>query len=206
MTLSKLAVKNIKKSIRDYSIYFMTLVIGVVIFYIFNAIESQTVALNVSKSSYEIIELMNLILSGMSVFVAFVLGGLIIYASRFLIKRRSKEFGVYLTLGMSKKRMSGMLFVETLIIGIVSLVIGLIIGVVLSQFMSIVVANVFEADMTQFEFVFSSQAAIKTVAYFGIMYLVVMIFNTLVIGKCKLLDLLQGAKRNEEMKFRNPVL
>ena len=206
MTLSKLAVKNIKKSIRDYSIYFMTLVIGVVIFYIFNAIESQTVALNVSKSSYEIIELMNLILSGMSVFVAFVLGGLIIYASRFLIKRRSKEFGVYLTLGMSKKRMSGMLFVETLIIGIVSLVIGLIIGVVLSQFMSIVVANLFEADMTQFEFVFSSQAAIKTVAYFGIMYLVVMIFNTLVIGKCKLLDLLQGAKRNEEMKFRNPVL
>ncbi|MBR6401877.1 MAG: ABC transporter permease [Eubacterium sp.] len=206
MTLSKLAVKNIKKSIRDYSIYFMTLVIGVIIFYIFNAIETQTVALNVSKSSYEIIDLMNIILSGMSVFVAFVLGGLIIYASRFLIKRRSKEFGVYLTLGMSKKRMSGMLFVETLIIGVVSLVVGLIIGVILSQFMSIVVANLFEADMTQFEFVFSSQAAIKTVAYFGIMYLVVMIFNTLVIGKCKLLNLLQGTKRNEEMKFRNPIL
>ena len=65
-------------------------------------------------------------LSGVSVFVSIILAFLIVYASRFLIKRRNKEFGVYLTLGMSKKKISLILFIETLIIGIVSLVVGLV--------------------------------------------------------------------------------
>ena len=70
------------------------------------------------------------------------------------------------------------LFFETLFIGIISLTVGLLAGTVLSQFMSVVVADMFEADMTKFKFVFSESACIKTLIYFGIMYLVVMIFNT----------------------------
>ena len=206
MTLSKLAIKNIRKSIKDYSIYFFTLVIGVIIFYVFNAIESQTIALSVSRRSYETIELMNQFLSTVSIFVAIVLGGLIIYASRFLIKRRNKEFGVYLTLGMSKRKMSVMLFFETLLIGIISLGIGLVLGVAVSQLMSVMVANSFEADMTRFTFVFSPKAAIKSCIYFGIMYVVVMIFNTISVGKCKLIDLLHGDKKSERMSLKNPVL
>lgn len=206
MTLSKLAIKNIRKSIKDYSIYFFTLVIGVIIFYVFNAIESQTIALSVSRRSYETIELMNQFLSTVSIFVAIVLGGLIIYASRFLIKRRNKEFGVYLTLGMSKRKMSVMLFFETLLIGVISLGIGLVFGVAVSQLMSVMVANSFEADMTRFTFVFSPKAAIKSCIYFGIMYVVVMIFNTISVGKCKLIDLLHGDKKSERMSLKNPVL
>lgn len=206
MTLSKLAIKNIRKSIKDYSIYFFTLVIGVIIFYVFNAIESQTIALSVSRRSYETIELMNQFLSTVSIFVAIVLGGLIIYASRFLIKRRNKEFGVYLTLGMSKRKMSVMLFFETLLIGVISLGIGLVLGVAVSQLMSVMVANSFEADMTRFTFVFSPKAAIKSCIYFGIMYVVVIIFNTISIGKCKLIDLLHGDKKSERMSLKNPVL
>ena len=206
MTLSKLAIKNIRKSIKDYSIYFFTLVIGVIIFYVFNAIESQTIALSVSRRSYETIELMNQFLSTVSIFVAIVLGGLIIYASRFLIKRRNKEFGVYLTLGMSKRKMSVMLFFETLLIGVISLGIGLVLGVAVSQLMSVMVANSFEADMTRFTFVFSPKAAIKSCIYFGIMYVVVMIFNTISVGKCKLIDLLHGDKKSERMSLKNPVL
>ena len=104
MMLFKLSIKNIARSIKDYAIYFFTLILGVAIFYIFNAIESQTVMMNVSSSTYEIIDLMNSMLSGVSVFVAFILGFLIIYANRFLMKRRNKEFAIYLTLGMSKRR------------------------------------------------------------------------------------------------------
>ncbi|MBQ8138406.1 MAG: ABC transporter permease [Lachnospiraceae bacterium] len=206
MTLSKLAIKNIRKSIKDYSIYFFTLVIGVIIFYVFNAIESQTIALSVSRRSYETIELMNQFLSTVSIFVAIVLGGLIIYASRFLIKRRNKEFGVYLTLGMSKRKMSVMLFFETLLIGAISLGIGLVLGVAVSQLMSVMVANSFEADMTRFTFVFSPKAAVKSCIYFGIMYVVVIIFNTISVGKCKLIDLLHGDKKSERMSLKNPVL
>ena len=204
--LCRLSFKNIKKSIKDYAIYFFTLILGVAIFYVFNALESQTVLMDVSLSTRDIIKLMMTMLSSVSVFVSFILGFLIIYASRFLMKRRNKEFGVYLTLGMSKRKISMILFFETLFIGILSLIVGLGIGVILSQFMSLLVANMFEADLTKFTFVFSASACIKTIIYFSIMYLIVMIFNTLSVSKCKLIDLLQGAKKSEIVKLKNPVL
>lgn len=204
--LFKLSIKNITKSIKDYAIYFFTLVLGVAIFYVFNAIDSQTVMLNVSSSTSEIIRLMTTILGGVSVFVSFILGFLIIYASRFLIKRRNKEFGIYLTLGMSKRKISLILFFETLIIGAISLGVGLALGIVLSQLMSILVANMFEVDLTKFQFTFSSSAAIKTLLYFSIMYLIVMIFNTIIVNKCKLIDLLHGNKKSEKVKLKNPII
>ena len=204
--LFKLSIKNITKSIKDYAIYFFTLVLGVAIFYVFNAIDSQTVMLNVSSSTSEIIRLMTTILGGVSVFVSFILGFLIIYASRFLIKRRNKEFGIYLTLGMSKRKISLILFFETLIIGVISLGVGLALGIVLSQLMSILVANMFEADLTKFQFTFSSSAALKTLLYFSIMYLIVMIFNTIIVNKCKLIDLLHGNKKSEKVKLKNPII
>lgn len=203
--LFKLSLKNISKSIKDYTIYFFTLILGVAIFYVFNAIGDQTVMMKVSSTIAEIIKLMTNILSGVSVFVSIILAFLIVYASRFLIKRRNKEFGVYLTLGMSKKKISLILFIETLIIGIVSLVVGLGIGFLLSQLMSILVANMFEADLTRFQFVFSPNACIKTLIYFSIMYFVVMIFNTINISKCKLIDLMHSNKKSEKIKLKNPL-
>lgn len=203
--LFKLSLKNISKSIKDYAIYFFTLILGVAIFYVFNAIDDQSVMMKVSSTTAEIIKLMTNVLSGVSVFVSIILAFLIVYASRFLIKRRNKEFGVYLTLGMSKKKISLILFIETLIIGIVSLVVGLGIGFLLSQLMSILVANMFEADLTRFQFVFSTNACIKTLIYFSIMYFVVMIFNTINISKCKLIDLMHSNKKSEKIKLKNPL-
>ncbi len=206
MMLFKLSLKNLKKSIKDYTIYFFTLILGVSIFYIFNALDSQTVMLNVSKNTHDLIDLMNQILSGVSIFVSLVLGFLIIYASRFLIKRRKKEFGIYMTLGMSKRKISLILLYETLSIGVISLGAGLVLGIICSQAMSILVINMFEADMSQFAFTFSNSAMIKTIIYFSIMYLLVMIFNTLSVSKCKLIDLIQAGKKNETVKIKNPIV
>lgn len=206
MMLCKLSQKNITKSMKDYAIYFFTLILGVAIFYVFNAIDSQTVMFKVSGRTYEIIKLMTSILSAISVFVSFILGFLIIYASRFLIKRRNKEFAIYLTLGMSKRKISLILFFETLLIGLISLIIGLGLGVFLSQLMSVLVANMFEADMTKFQFVFSQSACLKTLIYFGIMYLIVIIFNTIIINKYKLIDLLSSSKKSEKVKLKNPYV
>jgi len=204
--LFKLSLKNIKKSIKNYAIYFFTLILGVAIFYVFNAIDDQTVMMNVSSSTYEIIKLLTSILSSVSVFVSFILALLIIYASRFLIKRRNKEFGIYLTLGMSKRKISLILFFETLIIGILSLAVGLGVGFILSQLMSIIVANMFEANLTKFTFIFSKSACLKTLLYFSIMYLIVMIFNTINISKCKLIDLIHSNKKSEKIKLKNPYI
>lgn len=204
--LFKISLKNIRKSLKDYTVYFFTLILGVAIFYVFNAIDSQSVMLDVRANVMDIIKLMNDILSGVSVFVSCILGFLIIYASRFLIKRRNKEFGIYLTLGMSKRKISVILFFETLLIGIVSLVAGLVIGTILSKFMSVIVANMFDADMTKFKFIFSMKACVKTLIYFAIMYVLVMIFNTFSISRCKLIDLLNAGKKTEKVTMKNPVV
>lgn len=204
--LFKISLKNIRKSLKDYTVYFFTLILGVAIFYVFNAIDSQSVMLDVRANGMDIIKLMNDMLSGVSVFVSCILGFLIIYASRFLIKRRNKEFGIYLTLGMSKRKISAILFFETLLIGIVSLVAGLVIGTILSQFMSVIVANMFDADMTKFKFIFSMKACVKTLIYFAIMYVLVMIFNTFSISRCKLIDLLNAGKKTEKVTMKNPVV
>ena len=204
--LYKLSVSNIKKSFKDYAIYFITLIMGVCIFYIFNSMDSQTVMLELSSSQEEIIELLVSSLSYVSVFVSVILGFLIIYASRFLIKKRNKEFGIYMTLGMSKRKISLLLLLETFLIGLISLGIGLLLGIALSQITSIFVANMFEVNMTKFSFNFSKSAMIKTIIYYGIIYLVVMIFNTIIINKNKLINLLQASKKQEKIKLKNPYV
>lgn len=206
MTTIKLSFRNIKKSFKDYAIYFFTLILGVAIFYVFNSIESQTVLIEVTESTYEVIDMMTTMISAASVFVAFILGFLIIYASRFLMKRRNKEFGIYMLLGMSKRKISMILFFETILIGVISLVVGLGLGILLSQLMSMLVANMFEADMTKYQFIFSSDACIKTLIYFGIMYVIVMLFNAINVGKCKLIDLIQTSRKSETVKMKNPLL
>ncbi|MGN1312525.1 MAG: FtsX-like permease family protein [Bacilli bacterium] len=204
--LYKLSISNIKKSFKDYAIYFVTLILGVCIFYLFNSMDSQTAILEVSKRQDEMIDLLIEVLSYVSVFVSCILGFLIIYASRFLIKKRNKEFGIYMLLGMSKRKISFLLLIETFLIGLISLGVGLVLGIFLSQVTSIFVANMFEADMTSFKFNFSESALIKTIVYYGIIYFVVMIFNTIIINKNKLITLLQASKKQEKIKLKNPII
>ena len=202
----KLAFKNMKKNMKDYVIYFITLVLGVAIFYIFNSMEAQQAALSMSESKQQIIELMVQALGIVSGFVTVVLGFLIVYANNFLIKRRKKEFGLYMLLGMGRRNISTILLLETFLIGIFSLAVGLIIGIFGSQLMSILVAKMFEADMTGFKFVFSEDALVKTIMYFAIIYLLVMILNLFSAAKYKLIDLLNAGKKNERVVLRNPVI
>ena len=204
--LFKLSFKNMKKSFKDYSIYFITLVLGVAIFYMFNSLDSQQAMLQVSQSQRDIITMMIRMLEFVSVFVAVILGLLIVYANNFLINRRKKEFGIYMTLGMGKRQISKIILFETILVGILSLIAGLVIGIFASQFMSVLVAKLFEANMTKFEFVFSKGACIKTCIYFAVMYLAVMFFNTITISRYKLINLLTAIKKNETIKLKNPII
>ncbi len=204
--LFKLALKNIKKSIKDYAIYFLTLVLGVAIFYMFNSLDSQQAMLRVSASQREIIKLMITVLGFVSVFVAIVLGLLIVYANNFLINRRKKEFAVYMTLGMGRRQISKIILIETVFIGIISLLVGIVFGVFVSQFMSILVAKLFQADMSEYTFIFSKEACIKTCIYFAIMYVADVFFSLISISRYKLINLLNANKKNEKVKLKNPIL
>lgn len=206
MMLFKLSLKNIQKSFKDYAIYFLTLILGVAIFYVFNSLDSQTAMMRVSNSTREIMKLMVTMLSGVSVCVALILGFLIVYANNFLVKRRKKEFAVYMTLGMGKRQVSRILLGETILIGIISLGVGLGIGIFASQFMSILVSRMFEADLSAYAFVFSKGATIKTIIYFSIMYIVVVLFNAITLSRYKLIDLFQAAKKTEKGKLKSSFL
>lgn len=87
--LIRLSIKNIRKSIKDYAIYFFTLVLGVCIFYVFNAIEGQSSMLEVSRTKSDSIDQMVWAISSMSIVVSLILGFLIVYASRFLMKKET---------------------------------------------------------------------------------------------------------------------
>ena len=204
--LFKLSARNMQKSFKDYAIYFITLVLGVALFYMFNSLDSQEAMLQVSSSTKEMIKLMINMLGMVSIFIAVILGLLIVYANNFLINRRKKEFGIYMTLGMGKRQISKILLLETIFVGIISLAIGLILGIFASQFMSILVAKLFQADMSGFEFVFSQNACIKTCIYFAVMFLAVMFFNTFTISRYKLISLLTASKKNEQVKMKKPII
>ena len=198
--LIRLSIKNIRKSIKDYAIYFFTLVLGV--FYVFNAIEGQSSMLEVSRTKSDSIDQMVWAISSMSIVVSLILGFLIVYANRFLMKKRNREFGIYLILGMKKGDIAKILFGETLLVGAVSLTAGLLLGIGLSQFMSLLVAHMFEADMGRFVFTVSIPAIGKTILYF----VIVILMDTVLIMKTRLIDLLLSKKKNEKVHLKNPVI
>ena len=199
----KLAFKNIKKSYKNYVIYFLTLIFGICIFYTFNSIESQSVMMELNEQKQSAFMMAEQLIGYFSVFIAFVLGFLIVYANNYLIKRRKKEFGIYMTLGMENGSLSKMIFLETLFIGAISLGIGVVLGIMLSQALSVLTAYMFQVDLTKFQFVFSSLGFKRTVLCFSIIYLIVLIFNFISVRKIKLIDLLTASKRNEKPTIKN---
>ncbi|WP_312369471.1 FtsX-like permease family protein [Lachnoclostridium sp.] len=199
----KLALKNAERSIKDYAIYFFTLTFGVCVFYMFNSIYVQQAMMELTVEQTESVKAVLGLLNYVSVFVAVVLGFLIVYANSFFIKRRKKELGIYMTLGMDKHRISVILIMETSIVALLALVAGLVLGVVLSQFMSVFTAKMFEADMKKFSFVFAPSALFKSILYFGIIFLIVIIFNSMSISRFKLIDLIYGSRVNETLKIKN---
>lgn len=201
--LTKLAFKNVGRSLRDYAVYFFTLVLGVSIFYMFNSIYAQQELMVTTESLNASMIALRQILSAISVFVAIVLGFLIVYANYFFIKRRKKELGIYMTLGMSKRKISLILVLETSLMAIIALLVGLFLGVFASQFMSVFTARIFEADMTAYKFIFAPAAAFKSLLYFGIIFLIVILFNTIAIGKVRLIELIYGGRKNETLKLKH---
>jgi len=203
---SKIALKNIKKSYKDYTIYFLTLILAVCIFYSFNSIDSQKALTDIKSSGGSYVSRLMEFMSAISVFVSIILGSLILYANNFLIKKRKKELGIYMILGMGKRKISKILVTETSIVGVISLIAGLIIGIGVSQGLSVFTLKLFEVSINEYRFAVSTRAIGKTILYFGIMFLLVMIFNAFVISKYKIIDLLTSGRKNENIKFKNTFI
>lgn len=204
MTL-KLAFRNIRRTIGDYAVYFVTLVLGVAVFYAFNSVESQQVVLDIEATAdAEFFGETQFMLSLVSYVVAFVLGFLVVYANRFLIRRRKREFGTYLVLGMSPKKVALIVLTETIVVGIVALAVGILLGVLLSQGLAFVSAALFGTTISNYQFIFSMGAFVATLLCFAVVYVVVALFNVVSVSRFRLIDLLQAEKSNERNPVRNP--
>ncbi len=190
---SKLALRNVRRSFRDYGVYLLTLTFGVCLFYTFNSIDGQGVMVYLAQSQNPMAQLIQTILDIFSVFVAVVLACLILYANTFLIRRRKRELGTYLLLGLSQRQVSGLLVLETLVIGLISLAAGLLLGLAASQGLSALTLSMFSIRVDAFALAFSPRAAVRTVGYFGLIFLLVMVFSGIQVSRARLIDLMQGS-------------
>lgn len=203
--LIKLIFKNVRKNMKDYSIYFLTIMISISLFYSFNAIESQKALTQMSVTRSMLAENMNKYITVLSVVIAIVLSFLILYSNQFLLKRRKKELGVYMLLGMNKNKVSFVLVGETILIGACGLIVGLAVGFLLSQFLSLMALRLFAVNLNEFKIAFSTLAFIKTVICFVIIYFMVNIMNLKTISSLELIDLLVAGRKNEEYVKRKNI-
>lgn len=196
--LARLAVSNVRRAWRDYAIYFITVAFGVALFYAFNAVRSQAVLFDaLSADSVRMIDLLTMLIGLFSVVVACVLGFLVVYANRFLIRRRRREFGTYLLLGMGAGRVSLVLLLETILVGLASLAVGLMLGIAISQGLSFATAALIGTTMTKYRFIVSGDALGLTIVCFAVIFAVSALVDVVYVRRCKLISLLSSRETNE---------
>ena len=199
-------MKNVGKNIRDYLVYFLTLMISVSVFYAFNSISDQPAFSEMGMTKTLLYDQLGILLSTLTVLIAVVLAFLIIYANQFLLKRRKKELGIYMVLGMKKGRISRIFAGETLCVGMLALVTGLCLGFALSQGISLVALKLFAIEISKFQLVFSEGAFRKTAFCFAVIFLLVMVFNVRSVSSVQLIDLLTAGRKNETSQGRSRFL
>ena len=192
---SKLALRNVTRSVGDYTVYFLTIAFGVCLFYTFNSIEGQGAMSFLASADNPVVGGILAMINVFSVFVSVVLAGLILYANNFLIRRRKRELGTYFMLGMDPGRVSRLLLLETFFIGLAALAVGLVLGALLSHGLSLLTLSMFQVPMMEFHLSFSVEAAVKTAGYFAVIFLIVIFFNNISISRAKLIDLMQDSRK-----------
>lgn len=201
--LCKLAWGNVRRAGRDYLVYLITLALGVTVFYAFNTISEQAASAGLGK---EIGDTIAGIISGLTVFLAALMGFLMVYANNFIMKRRKQQFGLYQVLGMGRGQTALAMTLETVLVSAGALVIGLACGIGLSQLMTFFTASLFRTQIANFHFFVSADAAVLTVECLAAIFLVTLVFNLRVVAKAKVIDLMGARRSNEAAAVRNPWL
>ena len=198
--LSKLAFRNVKKSIKDYIIYLITITISFSLIFALNLVSSSEAVIELSKG----LDRFAYLLYGINAIVILVISYLINYTTKFMFQKRSKEFGMYMLLGIKKKKITKMFLLENLLIGLIALLIAIPIGFLASQFVSMVIVSLL--GLPQAIFIELNLTSIGLlVLYFVIIYILVLFRANRRMKKISIHELLYLEKQNEEkiMKKKN---
>lgn len=200
--LCKLAWGNVRRAGRDYLVYLLTLTLGVTVFYAFNTISMQVDIAGIDEEG--LAQVMGSMLGDLTYFLAGVMAFLMVYANNFIMKRRKKEFGLYQVLGMGRGRVATIMALETVIVSVVAFVVGIVLGVGLSQLMTFFTASLFKTQIANFHFFFSVHAFNLTLACMLVMFVLTLLLNLRAVRRTKLIELMGAERRNESIKTRNP--
>lgn len=191
--LSKLAFRNVKRSIKDYIIYLITITISFSLIFALNLVSSSEAVIELSEG----LDTFAYVLYGINAIVILVISYLINYTTKFMFQKRSKEFGMYMLLGIKKKKIAKMFLLENLLIGLIALVIAIFIGFIASQFMSMVIVSLL--GLPQAIFIELNLVSIGLlVLYFAIIYILVLFRANRRMKKISIHELLYLEKQNEE--------
>lgn len=194
----KLARSNAKKSIKDYLIYFITITICVSLFYAITSLSSSSYEL-VTEESYNFRNL-QLILKYSTFIITAMLILLIAYVNKYMIRRRQREFAIYILHGMEQRSVALMFFMETLVIGILAIISGIFVGTLFSQVITAIVLISAKQEVV-FNFKLYMDTVGITFIFFMSMFCIIGLYNIIVLRKIKLIDML-NANKQVEFQFK----
>lgn len=193
MTFINLAVNNVKKNFNNYIMYLVSAVFSVMIFYIFCSIAFNDVFVKLADNKSTV----KLIFKASAIIVALFSFIFIWYSNSFFLKNRKREIGIYSMIGMEKKQIAKMLFYENLIIGSLSIVCGIILGMMFSKYFSLMLIYLMRETLNiKFTIVF--KAFYITISVFFILFLLNSIHSYSIIYRYEVIELLSAQKQGEK--------
>ena len=196
--------RNSKRNRKENGLFFISLIISIIAFYIILSLEKQDVIIFLKTMESQAVRKLFLlipVLYGLSLFILFFL---VYFAGKYQLERRSRELGMYLMLGMKRSKLLLMLFVEELWNSLLSLLIGVPVAVFISEVISLVTAKMVGLGIIGHSFSFSFSAVIGTIiGYFIIRFIAIIILSGK-FSKKEVIELLsdfQGEKKREINKL-----
>lgn len=190
----KLIFRNAKRSAKDYLVYIVTMTICVTLFYAFLSISSSYYNPDIG-SEYDF----TLLSDGMKAAICMItllLLFLIRFVNHYMLRQKQKEFAIQSIMGMEQKTIGRIFFAETLIMGMISILIGIFFGVFCSQFITAMLLTAYEKSY-EISWTLFPDTVLWTVGFFVFSFLVVGIFNTRTIQKTKIISMLSAEKEND---------
>lgn len=192
----KLVLRNLHRSFKDYLIYFVTMTFSVGLIFSFNSLGVSNDILGLAENMSSLKQIMGII----SIIVVLVIAYLVNYVTKFIVKRRKKEFGLYILLGMENKTVARIFIYENMVFGFLSFVMGVFLGSLFFEGFKYIIMNIFDSPYS-FQMKISFKTILTTLIYYSIIYLITILTSSRLLSKMKIYDLLYSSRRNEEINY-----
>lgn len=199
--LNKLAFRNMKRSVKDYLVYILTMTVVTALMYAFSSLIFQ----NGLSVHFEVEGLMEVMIGLATVFIMLIVAWLINYMVRFMLEKRSSEFGIYLLLGMKKKTVSKLYIRENILLGGVSFFLGLLLGVLFQQVLLSVMYAMVRMEFHLHIAFHAGTILMTTLCYVGC-YWIALIRCRHKFKKMNIHALMNAKRQNEEIKEKHEGL